>query len=75
MGICESHTAVRKSLHVRSCQLVSIGITRKVLVGAGVPNAHIIRHYQNDIWSLLRCCGNRPGRCKERENEREVTVE
>lgn len=73
MGIGESHTAIRKSLHVWSCELVLIGISREVLVGAGVSNAHIIRHHQNDIWSLLRCCGKRPCRCEERGNEREVT--
>lgn len=74
MGIGESHTAVRKSLHVWSCELVLIGITGEVLVGAGISNAHVIRHHQNDIRSLLRCCSDRPGRCKKRENERKVTA-
>jgi hypothetical protein len=51
MGIGKAYPHTGQTLHVRSVELHVIGIPGKVLIGTGIPHAHVISHHEDDIWA------------------------
>ena len=49
MGISEANPHAGQPVHLWGMELGVVGVACEVLVGGGIPHAHVIRHHYYDV--------------------------